>query len=277
MTDSHRDGAALLAHRVDGEGEPVLLLNGGLMTISSWDPVAERLAQQFRVVRCDLRGQLLSPGVPPPRLDAHVDYVVALLDHLGIAAAHLVGTSFGGQVGLLLAASHPARVRSLVAATVVDLPPASMHRADDALLAAARRGAASGDGTAMFDTILPIVYSERFLAAHKAELDQRRESFRTLPRDFFAGGVAILEAINAMDLRGVLGTIRCPTLVLAAEYDALMPLERTRAVAEAIPGARFVIVADSGHALVVEQQERFVELVQDFLATQRGAPMLGSA
>ena len=261
-----------LAHRLDGEGEPLVLLNGGLMTISSWEPLAAVLARHYRVIRCDFRGQLLSPGVPPPHLEAHVEDVVQLLDALGVGAAHLVGTSFGGEVGLLLAALHPERARSLVAATVVDYPPPAMRAADAALAAAAAEGAASGDGTGMFATMLPIVYSPQFLAAHGDELAARQESFSRLPREFFAGGRAILDAIDTMDLRPLLGAIRCPTLVVAAEHDALMPEERTRAVAAAIPGARFQLVAGSGHALVVEKQQEFLDLVRAFLAHVRGEP-----
>lgn len=269
--------APVLAHRLDGEGEPLLLLNGGLMTIASWEPIAQELARRFRVVRCDFRGQLLSPGVPKPRLDAHVAEVAALLDHLGLAAVHVVGTSFGGQVGLLLAALHPERVLSLVAATVVDYPPPEMASAGEKLIAAARDSVATGDGTPMFSTVLPIVYSTGFLAAHGDELTARRQAFTRLPAEFFAGGVAILQAISAMDLRPVLASITCPTLVIAAELDGLMPAERTRAVAEAILGAKLVVVEGSGHALVVEQQGAFLRLVLEFLAERCGGDVIVSA
>ena len=117
--------AVLLTHRVEGatSGATVLLLNGGMMSISAWDEAAAALAPKYRVVRCDFRGQFLTPELPPPELAAHVDDVTALLDHLGLARVHVVGTSFGGEVGLLLAARHPERVASLVAAAVVDYPP----------------------------------------------------------------------------------------------------------------------------------------------------------
>jgi pimeloyl-ACP methyl ester carboxylesterase len=277
MTPGDQPAASILAHRLDGDGEPLVLLNGGLMTISSWEPIAERLSLDFRVVRCDFRGQLLSPGVPPPHLEAHVADTVALLDHLGVAAAHVVGTSFGGQVGLLLAARHPERVRSLVAATVVDYPPPEMVAADEALMAAAREGMGSGDGRPLLATIMPIVYSREFLELHGRELAARGEAFTGLPTEFFAGGESILRAINAMDLRPILGTVRCPTLVVAAELDGLMPAERTRAVADSIPGARWVQVPGSGHALVVEKQQEFTDIVLSFLARNRRESVVVSA
>ena len=63
-----------------------------------------------------------------------------------------------------------------------------------------------------------------------------------------------------------LGGITCPVLVLAAGEDRVMPLERAQALATAIPAARLEVVEGSGHALVVEQPERFVEICLEFLA-----------
>ncbi|NNC73978.1 MAG: alpha/beta fold hydrolase, partial [Acidimicrobiia bacterium] len=110
----------LLAHRVEGEGRPLLLLNGGMMTYASWEPVATRLRGSRRLILCDLRGQLLSPGPVPPDLADNVRDLTALLDHLGIESADVMGTSYGGEIGLLMAAMVPERVDSLVAVTVSD-------------------------------------------------------------------------------------------------------------------------------------------------------------
>jgi pimeloyl-ACP methyl ester carboxylesterase len=71
-----------------------------------------------------------------------------------------------------------------------------------------------------------------------------------------------------MDLRAELGRIACPVLVITAERDGLMPAERSLALAEAVAGAEHVVVAGSGHALVVEEKQRFLELVTEFLSRQ---------
>ncbi|MRR12138.1 alpha/beta hydrolase, partial [bacterium] len=49
-------GPGVLAHRVDGRGDPLLLLNGGMMSLSAWEELARPLAERYRVVRCDFRG-----------------------------------------------------------------------------------------------------------------------------------------------------------------------------------------------------------------------------
>ena len=264
----------MLTHRVEGatSGATVLLLNGGMMSISAWDEAAAALAPKHRVVRCDFRGQFLTPELPPPELAAHVDDVTALLDHLGLARVHVVGTSFGGEVGLLLAARHPERVASLVAAAVVDYPPPRMRAIGDRLVALCERAAATGDGRPFFAAMNEIAYSPPFRSRIAAELEARAGTLAALPAGWFRGGALLLQAIDRVDLRQALGRIACPTLVIAAERDELMPAERSLAVASAIPGAELVIVPGSGHALVVEERRHFLELVTAFLARNTPPP-----
>ena len=74
----------LLSHRLTGppDASPLFLLNGGLMTMAAWEKVVAPLEDAFRIVRCDFRGQLFSPGIPEPRLQPHAEDLVALLDQL---------------------------------------------------------------------------------------------------------------------------------------------------------------------------------------------------
>jgi 3-oxoadipate enol-lactonase len=260
------EGRPVLAYRVDGEGEPLLLLNGGMMTISSWDPVATSLAEHCRVIRCDLRGQLLSPGPAPADLAGHADDVAALLDHLGLATCDVLGTSFGGEVGLLLGATHSACVHSLVAVTVGDHLDAGGLEGSRRLREACREALAGGDRGLLFRLLMPITYSEAYLEANREALAARQTAAAALPDAWFAGVAELLCALEAFDLRPLLPRIACPTLVVTAGGDRILPPERGRAVAAAIPGSRHVEVPESGHALVVEHPDRLVELVLSFLA-----------
>jgi pimeloyl-ACP methyl ester carboxylesterase len=257
----------LLTHRVDGEGEPLLLLNGGMMTIAAWAETAVPLARRYRVVRCDFRGQLLSPGPPHAGLEGHVADVVALLDALEIDATHLVSTSFGAEVGLVLAAERPDRVRSLVAATAFDHAEPDMTGLAQAVRDACHAAVSGGDGGRMFDAMLPVTYSDAFRAANAAMLAARRERVAQLPRSWFAGVDGILAAVQHLDLRPLLPRVACPTLVVVAGLDRTAPPARGRALAAAIPDARLVEVPESGHALVIEHPARFNDICLDFLST----------
>lgn len=259
----------LLTHRVDGEGPPLLLLNGGMMSLSAWEPIARRFAVRHRVIRCDFRGQLLSPGEPRASMEEHADDVAALLESLGTGPVDVVAASYGAYAGLLLAARHPGRVGSVVAATVTDVAKVgddSLGEVGARLAAAVRAAARGGDRTEVYDAIVQLAYTPEWQAAHADELALRRGQVGFLPEAWFTGLDGLLTALEKVELRPALAKISCPVLVLAAERDAAMPLERTKAVADGIPVAHLVVVPGSGHALVVEREDEFVLLVERFLA-----------
>lgn len=256
----------ILTHKVwgDGAGEPVLLMNGGLMTFLSWGPVATGLEATRRVIGFDFRGMLMSPGTPPPALDGHVDDVIALLDHLGVSGVHAVGTSFGAEVGALLAAKHPARVRSLALITATECINADLWKAAQPLREACRAAARGADGGVVFDILMRGTFSPAYLEAQAEAIAVRRQQIAAMPRAWFEGLDVLLGSLHNVDLRPVLGLITCPTLVVGAELDLTFPPEHSRALAAGIPGARLEIVKGSGHGLVAEQPERVLEMLQSF-------------
>ncbi|MCP4658056.1 MAG: alpha/beta fold hydrolase [bacterium] len=264
-------GAAILAHRLDGDGETVLLLNGGMMSIASWEPVAQRLQSRYRLLRCDFRGQLLVPGPAHRELAGNVDDLVALLDELALERVHVLGTSFGAEVGLLLAALRPERVRSLVAVTATDYAATPLHQGTERLrtiVSDIRRGDERGR---FHDELIAEVYSAAYLRSHRQELQARREQMASLPEVWFEGLDGILACTETLDLRPFLSRIRCPSLVIIAGDDQVMPVERSRALAAAI-GAEVAELAGSGHALVAEQPEWLAERCLAFLDRQPAPP-----
>jgi len=278
----------LLAHRVSGrhrtdptdptdyptdrsdptdpsDATPLLLLNGGLMSIASWDRIIGPLEAAFQVVRCDFRGQLLSPGEPESRLDAHVEDVARLLDGLGIDRIHVAGVSLGGLVGTRLAALHPERVRSLAAITTSDRITPAMWQETAEMRELARAAAEGGDGGRVLDFLLPRTYTPAYLAAQAASLGFYRHWVAGLPAVWFRGLAAILSALEGLDLTPSLGAIRCPTLIVAAEGDRTFPPEHSRALASGIAEAHLEIVPGGCHGLIVEQAERVMEILLGFL------------
>lgn len=254
-----------LFHRIDGDGEPLLLLNGIAMNVNSWQPMAEPLARQFSVIRCDLRGQLMSPGEPPTDVAEHASDVVALLDHLEIGEVHLVGTSFGGVVAAMVAARWPERARSLISIASADgfddVMAVEVARWREACLLSLD----AGDRGLIGDVLESTVYSPEWVAEHAEERAERRRQITLLPDAWFQGLAGLLASAPEVSLSDELAKIRCPTLVVAAEQDRFIPLDRTRNLAQGIAGARFVVMEGAGHAVVVEQPDTLVDLCIDFL------------
>lgn len=261
--------AVPLAHRSEGgesgRATPLLLLNGGFMSMASWEPCAAPLAEHGRVVRCDFRGQLLTPGPAHRELAGNVDDVVRLLDHLDVERVHVLGASFGGLVGVLLAARRPERVASLIAVTVSDHAVEDLQQGARDLRPVVADILAGGDRGRFHDALVENVYSPRYLAANAELLATRRRQIGALPQAWFAALDDLIAAVAGFDLRPELALVACPTLVVVAAGDRVMPPERGRALAAAIPGARLAEHPTSGHALVAEEPEWLVERTLDFL------------
>lgn len=263
MTDT-----AALAHRLEGAGPPVVLLNGGMMTFPSWEAIAARLRTRYRVLRFDFRGQLLSPPAAldavPANLAGHAEDLAALLDRVGWESAHLVGASFGAEVALAFAASRPERARSLVAITAMDRETPQFRRGSDEMRALLAHRGANGDATAFYDLLVEGVYSAAYRRAEAATLDARRAQTGLLPDAWFAGVDQLLAALEGFDLTASLARIRCPALALLAADDRIMDGERSRALAAAL-GAEVAVHSTSGHALVVEDPDWVADACLAFL------------
>jgi len=265
LRERHRWHKAL-THKLTGDGEPILLLNGGLMSIGAWEPLASRLQARHRILRCDFRGQLLSPGEPPEDLQAHVSDVVGLLDVLGLDRVHVVGTSFGALVGVQLASTHPSRVKSLTLVAATDVLTAETREGLAALRAACRQALNGGDGGRVFDLVASVTFCPGYTDANRELLRTRREQVAGMPPAWFAGLDRLLGALLRLDLTPHLPRVQCPTLVLAAEQDRSFPLERSQALARGIPGARLAVIPDAGHGLVIERPDVVAASILEFLS-----------
>jgi aminoacrylate hydrolase len=264
----------LLAHQVDGRGEPLLLLNGGMMSFSAWDDLVPPLAERHTVIRCDFRGQLRSPGVPAGGFPGHAADLLRLLDHLGVGRCHVVGTSYGAFAGIHLAALAPDRVASLVAMTVADRVLPEMWASALEMSEACHAALAGGSREKVYDLISTFAFSEEWAAAHADEIATRRALVAHLPEAWFAGLAGLLSALEGLDVTPLLQKVSCPALVLLAENDRAMPRAGGEALAKGLSRGELAVVPGSGHALVVERPRETIDLLLAFLARH---PLAGEA
>ena len=241
-----------LAWEVTGEGEPLALLNGVMMTMQSWVFQRRALEPRFRCLLHDFRGQLLSPG-PVSSMSEHVDDLVALLDHLQIDKTHLVGTSYGGEVGMMFAAAHPDRVRSLAVIASVSHVDAPLRDA-----VTLWRDVALTAPETLYEITAPYNFSPAFLAAM---VEQGKARLAAYPPEFFRGFAELCDAFLRLEIDP--SPIVCPTLVVCGEDDALKPVHYSRTIAAQIPNARLEIVPGP-HAVVIENPEAVNALLLEF-------------
>jgi 3-oxoadipate enol-lactonase/4-carboxymuconolactone decarboxylase len=239
------------------ERAPVLLLLHSLGTsLHVWDEQAAALAARFRVVRPDLRGHGLTAVPPGPyTIETMARDVLAVLDALGIARAHVGGLSIGGLVAQALAAEAPERVASLILCdTAMAIPPAEMWRE--------RAAIARGKGLeALVEAVMARWVTPGF-ADRPPAAGLRAMLLRTAPEGY--AGAA--EAIATADLSGRTKRLRLPALVMVGERDEATPLASAEALRAAIEGARLEILPGAAHIPTVETPEAVSAAMAGFLS-----------
>jgi 3-oxoadipate enol-lactonase len=135
-------------------GAPVLVLNNGIImnAATSWVYQTKALARHYRVLQYDCRGQGQSDHPDGPyTMELHAADLAALLDGLGIAAAHVAGVSYGGEVAQAFALAYPERVRSLILGDTVSEVGPELRATAESWRDAAHRADAGG----FYNAVLP--------------------------------------------------------------------------------------------------------------------------
>jgi 3-oxoadipate enol-lactonase len=217
------------------------------------------LAEQLRLVRFDHRGHGRSPIPPGPyQIEDLARDALGLIDHLGLERVHYCGLSLGGMVGMWLAANAPQRIdRLILLCTAAYMPPASMWQER----ARTVRGAESVEPIS--DATLARWLTPQFAAAHPETRASLREMLVETPAEGYA---ACCGAIERMDLRASLASVRAPTLVISGDRDPSTPVERQQLIVGMIAGARHEIVAPGAHLAAVEQPDTVNRLILEHLS-----------
>lgn len=247
----------------DGDGAPLVFLNGILMNLRSWKGQSGPLAKIYPCLLHDLRGQLYSSKVFQEKwaMEDHLSDLKALLDALEIERCHLIGTSYGGEVGLLFAEAYPERVQSL---SVI----ASVPWSDALLKRQVRlwRDLAEVDRGLLYDAVATCSYSGVFLERTGTFFDSRKAEFAKLPDDFFTSFMHLCDAFLGFNMSPeTLAGISCPTLLIGAGSDVLKTPAYSRIMEAHIPNATYTEIPGAGHAVVVEQPKTVTGYLKAFI------------
>jgi pimeloyl-ACP methyl ester carboxylesterase len=234
-------GDVQMYYEVQGTGDPILFIHGGGgSTHSSWPKeYASDLSRNFMVIMADSRGQGNSTDGAGPITYGRIAFdAVRLLDHLGIARAHIVGHSSGGIAGLHLLVDFPDRVKTatlLGAAYHVDnyRPEAYANMKRD--LEAQLRGEARESRLAS----TPMSVMEKFYSA------------------WLTGPTFTLQ---------VLETISRPTLIVKAGRDTSVAPDIADAMHAHIRGSELISFPDAPHRVQVTSSKELIPAIRDFIA-----------
>lgn len=244
-----------------GSGVALVLIHGFPHDRTLWTPQVHGLVDRARCIAPDLRGFGDSSAAPPYDMDRYADDVIGVLDRLRLRTAVICGLSMGGYVAFALWRRHRARVRGLILVATrpgADSPEAVEKRRGMIELARTR-----GAG-AVADAMMPGMVGKTSREKNPDVVEAVRAMLASAP---VTGIVGALEAmIGRPDSTPDLATIDVPTMVVAGDEDALIPLAEARAMHQAIRGSRLEVVTGAGHVVNRERPAAFNHLVSEFLA-----------
>ena len=252
-----------LAYELRGAGAPIVMIHGAQGDQSMFAGMATEFAANYRVLTFDQRGSGLSekPDLPYS-MAMFADDTAALMDHLKMSPAHIIGVSMGGMIAQEFALRHPNKVRSLVLGCTTPGGPQSIRAGGGALASAysTKPMTAEERGKALAEA----AFTKGYLAKHPDIISSMIESRRSRPIDT-TGFAHRMKAASEHNTYDRLGEIRCPTLVITGKDDALISWENSGILAERIKGAEEVILEPAGHCFWLEQPEKSRDAIARFI------------
>ena len=268
---TERDGYAI-AYQVIGDGPIDLLFAPGFIshldlqwTEPKFTRFLTRLASFSRLIMYDKPGTGLSDPIPHlPPIEERAADIEAVLDAAGSERAVLLGLSEGGPASILLAATRPERVVSLILCGTFAVMPAmapedhtpevqarSLQSMDNLMAALENWG--EGDSLEIFAPSMTSDLFKRFYATFA-----RAAASPRMAR-------ALIDAVGLIDVRDVLPAVRVPTMVVHVEGDKAVPVECGRLLAERIPGARIVEYPGIDHAFWIADPDLMSDDIEQFV------------
>lgn len=250
--------------------ETILFGHGFLMTHRMWEHQIDALADHYRCIAFDWRGQgwseITKDGYGVLEL---CEDVLELADRLDVGSCHYVGLSMGGFVGFRLLLRQPAWLTSAALLdTQAEAEDYFTRLRYEAMLITAR----FLGYRPVIDRVLPLFFGPAFLNDPDKQHERERWMGILQSNDregVYRAGLGIFRRPNALPQ---LGAVRTPTLLLTGADDVPTPVEKARKAHEVLPNSELVVVPAAGHSSPIEQPEAVTDALRRFLHEHAAVP-----
>ncbi len=250
-----------LYYETTGTGPPLLLITGLGGLGSFWRHQVAFFRQRFAVVTFDQRGTGRSTRTEARySIEQMAADTLALIDHLELPQPAIVGHSTGGAIGLCLAATRPERLQRLVLSATWTHADGYFRRLFEARRELLERGAGQLYQRLSTLTLLP----PEWIAGNEAAVQEREAQAPADPLDLRILMLRI-DALLRHDGRDWARRVQCPTLVIAAQDDAVTPVYFSRALAPLVPGASLTLLPKGGHLVPQTEPAAYNAALANFL------------
>lgn len=266
MPDLDRDDITL-HYEIDGAGPPVILLAGMLSDSASWTPLVEPLSREFTLIRPDNRTTgRTTPWDAPVSILGMAQDALALMDHLGHGAFHVVGHSMGGRMAIELAGLAAGRVSSL---TVMASAPQRSARSIAVFDALSEIRAQPDGETLWLKALYPWVFSSAFFENPENTEIALQAALAYPHAQSRAAMMHQIDILRTYVPQADISDLTCPTQVLYGEKDVLLPEDEARAGFAAFANATHHTIAGAGHSIHWDASKAVTAQLLGFLGSHR--------
>lgn len=250
---------------VQGEGQPILILNGIMMSTKSWEPFVHTLSSHNQLIRLDFLDQGQSDRLEHQSYtqEIQVEVIVALLKELKLEKVNVVGISYGGEVAVQLAYMHKELVDRLILFNTTPYTSPWLAEIGHSWINIGK----TRNGQNYYQATIPIIYSPSFYEKRLDWMKKREQILLPIFSNpiFLDAMERLTNSAESYDARNYLHQITAPTLIISGDEDYLTPLNDQKKLHEMIKGSYHVILPGVGHASMYEVPVLFTSIVLGFI------------
>ncbi len=245
-------------YNTKGSGYPIILLHGVFQDMDVFEPLIKKLSKNYQVISIDLRGHGLSDTPHDSRVDDYISDIQQLLNALFINSAYVIGLELGATIATGLTYKNPDLINGMVL-----INPTDDHSTfpDNRIY----------DGHADEIRTMSDEDKEKYLLRFRYKNIKQAKKFvkshipsndlQTMEEE-----IAIKRSFKDFDIISLLPDIETRTLVISGQYDGKILYSEGKRISELLPNAEFKLFEGSGELPFIEEKEKFIKVLEEFLS-----------
>jgi len=259
-------------YEVHGNGVPLIILNGIMMSTLSWSMFLPELIKDNQVILLDFFDQGQSDKMTHSyKQDLQVEVVKAVIDELKLTNINLLGISYGGEVALQFALKYGHFIQKLLLFNTTAWTNPWLYD----IGVGWKQVAKTNDGEMFYNVTIPIIYSPSFYTQHATGMNVRKEVLKgVFTPSFLASVFRLIESAEGYDIRDQLSHIEAKTLIVGSDFDFITPSPDQREIHEGIPHSTYFQIKDCGHASMYEKPLEFLSILKGYLSVEKAPKII---
>lgn len=251
-------------YEIHGEGKPIVLLNGIMMSTLSWQVFKDVFSASNKLILVDFLDQGKSDKMEDMEYtqDIQVEVLKALFDELNLKKVNLVGISYGGEVALEFSVKYEENIDKMV---LFNTTAKTSNWLRDIGVAWNR---SVNDPLDYYCTTIPVIYSPKFYNEQSEWMNNRKQLLTDKvfsQKSFMDSMIRLTESADNHDVTKELPKIKIPTLIVSCENDYITPMPEQKMLHELINTSELVVFPSTGHGSMYERPVLFSAVVLGFI------------